>query len=145
MTLDGNESKNLVPVDWVSAVIAHVVMSPEFHGKTYHLTPREPVTTRDLSEVLGVSNNFGGTVFLGGNVSLEHPNELEKLFYEHIHVYDSYWRDDPVFDRTNTLEASPHLPCPTVDKTLLLRLAQAAMDMDFRWKDPVVAETPVRS
>ncbi len=134
LTLDGNESKNFVPVDWVSAVMIHIVTSPEHHGKTYHLTPSQPVTSRTVHDVLQESLDFG-TASFDGPGKLEDPTEVERLFYEHIRVYDSYWRDDPIFDRTNTLRAAPHLPCPAVNKEMLLRLALAAVDMNFRWKD----------
>ena len=66
---------------------------------------------------------------------IEDPTEVEQLFYEHIRVYNSYWRDDPTFDCTNTLEAAPHLPCPTIDKDMMLMLARKAISLDFRWKD----------
>ncbi len=142
LTLDGDESKNLVPVDWVSAFITHVVHNRQHHGQTYHLTPSKPVTVRLLQEVLEETLNFYNSVFCGSGVTIEHPNFVEKLFYDHFNTYHSYWRDDPVFDCTNTLEAAPHLPCPDVDKPMLLHLAQKAIEMDFRWSDPAVVEDP---
>ena len=69
---------------------------------------------------------------------LENPSELEQLFYEHLKVYNSYWRDDPEFDKSNTIAAAPHLPCPKVDRELLLMLARKAMEMEFRWRDAPV-------
>ena len=141
VTLDGTESKNLVPVDWVSAVTAHIVTQPQFHGRTFHLTPTAPVTIGTIVEVLEKACGFRDTIFAGKGTVLEHPTEIEQLFYEHIRVYNSYWRDDPTFDCTNTQEAAPHLPCPVIDKDLLLKLAKAAIAMDFRWKD----KAPVKS
>jgi thioester reductase-like protein len=32
--ISGHETKNLVPVDWVSAVMSHIITHPEHHGKT---------------------------------------------------------------------------------------------------------------
>jgi hypothetical protein len=58
-------------------------------------------------------------------------SEVESLFYEHIRVYDSYWRMDPEFDRTNTLAAAPHLPCPHVGLKLLNRLSQQVIADGF--------------
>jgi hypothetical protein len=51
-------------------------------------------------------------------------------------VYDSYWRDDPVFDASHTLQAAPHLPCPHIDLTMLNHLSRTAIDMRFRFNDP---------
>jgi hypothetical protein len=48
-----------------------------------------------------------------------------------MQVYNSYWRDDPIFDRTNIQAACPHLPCPHVDRDVLMRLANWAIDTEF--------------
>ena len=93
-------------------------------------------------EILEETFGFHGTIFAGQGKKLENPTEIEQLFYEHIRVYNSYWRDDPVFDCTNTLEAAPHLPCPTIDKAMLMRLAQEAVRMDFRFKDKPAVRRP---
>jgi len=144
ITLDGHERKNLVPVDWVSAVMAHIVTSPEYHGMTYHLTPQQPVTSQMLCEVVERINNFHGTQFFGGLEEIPDPTESEKLFYEHIRIYNAYWRDDPVFDRTNTLQAAPHLPCPKIDIDLLMHMAEVAVVRGFRFKDrPVRRKAPL--
>ncbi len=37
--LSGNERKNFVPVDWVSAVMTHILADEKLHGETYHLRP----------------------------------------------------------------------------------------------------------
>jgi thioester reductase-like protein len=142
INLFGTESKNFVPVDWVSAVTAHIVNNAQHHGQTYHLTPSTPVTIGTIAKVLELAFDFHGTIFAGDEATLDNPNEIEQLFYEHIKVYNSYWRDDPTFDTTNTTNAAPHLPCPIIDQPLLLRLAQAAIDLDFRWRDkmPVASE-----
>ena len=89
-----------------------------------------------FEEMIGSRN----TTFCGPG-ELENPSIVERLFYEHLQTYESYWRDDPVFDSTNTLAALPDLPCPKVDSELLLKLAQAAVDLNFRWVDPPVRET----
>ena len=131
LALDGNETKHLVPVDWVSAVMSHVIRHPRWHGRTYHLTPRRPVTARLIRDVLEQSVGFYGTTFAGAGLRPEDCNEPEELFYEHIRVYNSYWRMDPEFDRANTELAAPHLECPEVDRSLLLRLSRAVIDQDF--------------
>lgn len=129
--LEGNETKNLVPVDWVSAVMTHVIRNNEWHGRTYHLVPEHPVTTRLIRDVLEESNRFYGPIFVGADRHPDDLTELESLFYEHIRVYNSYWRMDPEFDRTNVLAAAPHLPCPHVDRELLARLSRVAIEAGF--------------
>lgn len=131
LALDGTETKHLVPVDWVSAVMSHVIRHPEHHGKTYHLTPRHPVSTRTIRDVLEVVGQFYGARLVGRNNRPENMSEVESLFYDHIRVYDSYWRHDPEFDRTNVEAAAPHLPCPHVGLELLLKLSHIVRQENF--------------
>ena len=56
--LAGQERKNLVPVDWVGAVIAHLAVDRQHHGLTYHLTPRQSTPVEVLCDDLHVSHNF---------------------------------------------------------------------------------------
>ena len=141
VTLDENDSKNFVPVDWVSAVMAHIIANPESHGETYHLTPRNPVTSRTINHVLQAAARFFGSVLCGDDEPVVDQTEMEKFFYEHIHVYNSYWRNDPHFDSSNTQQIAPHLPCPTIDFPMLFFLARHAINMNFTWRDKLPAET----
>jgi thioester reductase-like protein len=127
----GLETKNLVPVDWVSAVMAHIIAHPALHGQTYHLTPRQPVSTRLIADVFEESIGFYGVTFGGAGRPRVGSTEYERLFGELISVYDSYWKDDPTFDATNTGTAAPHLPCPHVDRKLLIKLSKYAIGVNF--------------
>jgi thioester reductase-like protein len=129
--LSGHETKNLVPVDWVSAVMTHVITNPRHHGKTYHLTPLHPVSARLLGDIFEEAVGFYGVRLEGSGKTLSGLTEYEQLFCELIRVYSSYWKDDPTFDSTNTRTAAPHLPCPHVDRKMLLRMAEYAMRVNF--------------
>ena len=139
LTLEGSETKFLVSVDWVSAVMAQVITHAMWHGKTYHLTPKHPVTVRLIRDVLEQSTGFYGASFCGSGQPPEDPSESEMLFYEHIRVYNSYWKMDPEFDTTNTELAAPHLPCPHVDRELLLKLSRIAIKSGF----PTPSKKPI--
>lgn len=129
--LSGHETKNLVPVDWVSAVMSHIITHPEHHGKTYHLTPLHPVTARLLGDVYEEAIGFYGVRLEGGGQPLNGLSEYEQLFCDLIRLYSSYWKDDPTFDSTNTRAAAPHLPCPHVDRRMLLKMAEYATRVNF--------------
>jgi hypothetical protein len=63
-------------------------------------------------------------------------------------VYRAYWRDDPVFDTTNTRSAVPDLPAPPVDEPLIRRLCSFAIDNRFRWppagrRQPLASARPL--
>jgi hypothetical protein len=61
---------------------------------------------------------------------------LETQFYEYVATYQPYWNQEPVFDCANTRLAAAHLPCPTIDVSVLRRLIDYAVA--DRWgKGPV--------
>jgi len=128
--LDGTETKNFVPVDWVSAVMMRVIATPEHHGKTYHLTPTERTRFTEMSEAMAEANDKSPKIKSQGNISYDF---FRNTLLDQMKVYEAYWRDDPVFDRTNTLAAAPDLPCPVIDKALLLRMCQYAVKSNFGW------------
>jgi|SRR5579872_6506533 len=129
--ISGHETKNLVPVDWVSAVMTHVITHPEHHGKTYHLTPLHPVPARLLGDIFEEAVGFYGVKLEGSGRTLAGLTEHEQLFCDLISVYSSYWKDDPTFDSTNTRSAAPHLPCPHVGRKMLMTMAEYAMRVNF--------------
>jgi thioester reductase-like protein len=129
--VSGPETKNLVPVDWVSAVMSHVITHAEHHGKTYHLTPQHPVLARLLGDIFEEAIGFYGVKLEGAGKPLAGLTEYEQLFCELISVYNSYWKDDPTFDATNTCAAAPHLPCPHVDRKMLLKMSEYATRVNF--------------
>lgn len=150
--MDGREAKNLVPVDWVSAAMARIILDPSLHGRTYHLTSDVPTPVGTLCKV------FEEVVFefarrrqnamptASGGPAKAPPIDAEalgKMFLDQMHVYRAYWRDDPRFDATNTRAAVPGLPAPQVDEDLIRRLCRFAIDQRFLWPPPArLAETP---
>ena len=143
--LTGNECKNLVPVDWVSSVISEIVGRRDLWGNTYHLTPAEPVRASTIRDVIEKVVGYEGTTAFteageNGSVGASFGAELESAFYEQMEVYATYWRNDPTFDRTNLLAAVPQLPCPTLDYDRLLMLAETAIKMNFKYRDPKPAK-----
>jgi thioester reductase-like protein len=133
----GNEGKNLVPVDWLSAAITYLVRRPEHHGKTYHLASPRPVTVRLIQEIVQEAiQSYTDRQPLRALSDVELAS-YERLFHDYMGIYRSHFRDDPEFDLTNTAGALAELPCPPVDRQMLLRVARFAMDNKFgapRWE-----------
>lgn len=142
--LDGSERKNLVPVDWVSAVMTRIMCDESLHGRTYHLTSDTPTDVATLCRVFeglvgemaavrrshvadGAAAQRAEAVFRLG------PETLGRLFRDQMDVYRAYWSDDPAFDATNTRRAVPDLPAPSLDEPALRRLSRFAIANDFRW------------
>lgn len=122
MQLDttGNEPRNVIPVDWTSAVITHLFRTPQSHGQTFHLAPRVRMTARQMVEAGYTYFNSTGVEFVGrsGERSEE---DLERSFYENATMYRSYEDSDPEFDTTNVQKFASHLPCPEIDEAMLHR------------------------
>lgn len=139
--MTGSETKNFVPVDWVSAAMMHIMARREHHGRCYHLTPAKPTSLVDMIEVfqealaeIPPSKRPFNTSSLDGMASV-----LETQ----MSAYQAYWRDDPTFDRTNTLAACQSLPCPDVDRGMLKRTSLYALKAGFGWpKPPSLAADP---
>ena len=131
LNLPDHAGKNYVPVDWVSRVMAHIAADPRHHGKTYHLTPDEPVKlklTREATEQACEQRTE-----LAERMTYREAERLdfEQFFAEGMKVYGAYWRDDPTFDTTHTRAAAPHMSCPDMDIPFFLRICQFAFDTNF--------------
>ena len=126
-----NDRKNFVPVDWVSAVLSHIHGRPDFHGATYHLTSPQPPLVLEMAAVMQeVVEELSpmGEPASSWNMDGEW---FANTFRDQLAIYGAYWRDDPMFDTTNTRRAAPHLVCPKLDREMMSQLARFAIDANF--------------
>lgn len=126
LPLTGDEPWNLVPVDWVSRAIVELLGRPRWHGRTFHLVGRSPVSTRLVRDVGADVLNLPGVEFAGPE-GVEQPTRLEQLFRDGIREYWPYLGGTPVFASSNTRAALPDLPPPPVDRPMLERLIRFAV------------------
>jgi nucleoside-diphosphate-sugar epimerase len=131
LNLAGCERKNYVPVDWVSAVMTHIITRPQHHGQTYHLAPPEPVQVQLTRRAIEQAFEKYTELAERKTHSAAEWSEFERYFVEGMKVYQAYWRDDPVFDTTNTRAAAGHLPCPPLDADLFMRVCRFAIESKF--------------
>ncbi|NLE39181.1 MAG: SDR family oxidoreductase [Pirellulaceae bacterium] len=136
MGLTGHERKNLVPVDWVSRVITYLYDRPEHHGRTYHLTPARRVTISECRAVLERALEEYAKQGRGKNEAFPEFEQIQEIFATQMGAYQSYWRDDPEFDRSNVLRAAPHLASCHPDFDMLLRTSRYALETNFGWPRP---------
>jgi len=132
MQLDttGDEPRNVIPVDWTSAVISHLLTTPESHGRTFHLVPQTCMTARQMVEAGYTYYNSAGVEFVGRSEDRSEEG-LERDFYENSTMYRSYEDSDPEFDTTNVQKFAGHLPCPEIDEPMLHRFMKYGED--DRW------------
>lgn len=99
-----NDRQNIVPVDFVSRIIAEVVGRPQFHGRIYHLTNPEPPTNdmmkRCYEEYFGLhGGSFADPDEVIGNCSL-----AESLLWDQYNLITPRVVHSPQFAMDNTRE-----------------------------------------
>lgn len=124
LPFSGDEPRNLVPVDWVSAVIAHVVSTPAAKNRTYHLVPDRCATARDVIEACYEYFNSAGVVYCGQQQERIADNEFAERFFENAKIYEAYETSDPRFDNRNLKKFAGQLPCPPVDRQMIIRFME---------------------
>ena len=126
-----SHTKNFVPVDWVSAVIAHCVQKPEARGRTFHVTHPEPVSNVALGTLVQEAVERYSKAASPDDPELCDEQWFADNLAAQLDVYRSYFRNDPTFDRANVEAIAGHIPCPTLDHPRLMRMAKFAIDQDF--------------
>lgn len=131
-----DDTKNLVPVDWLAEAIIQLVMNPKAAGGIYHLTHPNPASLHAMqSAMLDALESHFTQRPAARSESLDQYNS--QFFREQMAVYDSYFLNDPPFDRSNASKyLDPLLPCPAMDYRALRRLADFALTNNFGWPRP---------
>ena len=136
--IQGHERKNLIPVDWISEVMTHIITHPEHHGQTFHLAPDKPVTVNVMRDAMVQGFLTYGDISQSADQTQNtswsfNQDEFVEYFRNQMKIYESYWKDDPLFDLTNTRRAAPHLPPPEVNCEMLVHLCKYALESNFGW------------
>ncbi|MDB5348566.1 MAG: Male sterility domain protein [Schlesneria sp.] len=128
--LTGSEEKNLVPVDWVSRVIWHLMRCPDSAGRTFHLTnPRPTLVARIMNALQDSLNAVHGKV---GDWGAPAPSQFESdSFNNTLGIYQSYFSSDPEFDCSQTVKFAPGIRCPEMDDATLVQMMTYAIRHRF--------------
>ncbi|MCA9066237.1 MAG: SDR family oxidoreductase [Planctomycetaceae bacterium] len=129
LRMDGTERRNIIPVEWVSAVMTRLFETPEARGMTFHMAPDKPMTSAEMIQYCGEYFNSSGAEFCGYDslppVENRDENEdqwlFERLYTENMETYAPYERTDNIFDMTNTKRFAGDIVCPVIDRTVLHR------------------------
>jgi thioester reductase-like protein len=122
LNMKGTEPRNVVPVDWVSKAICRLFNTPEAHGSTYHLAPRDPITARDVIDFACDYYNTTNVYYCGDDpIPEDQMSDFEKQVHAGMSLYESYVATDPRFDTANLKKYAADLPCPEIDREMLLR------------------------
>ncbi|MGL4943828.1 MAG: SDR family oxidoreductase [Thermoguttaceae bacterium] len=140
--MTGDEFKNFVPVDWVSAMVTHIFSHRELHGKTYHLTNPNPTSIFDMVDTIQDAVETFSTLASDGDRELASEDWFKQNYADQVAIYRDYLNNDPVFVSRNTERAALHLPCPVVDRDMMIALAKYAIVHGFGRRVPSPARKP---
>lgn len=142
--LTGEEHRNIVPVDWVSKVMAKLHADPLAHGHTFHLAPEKCITPREIIEAGYSYYKSTGVNFVGyQKLDPATYNEFEAEALPGFAMYHNYEVTDPRFDCSNVKRFAGDLPCPVIDETMLhtyIRFAE-----EDRWGKRRAAKVKLKS
>lgn len=132
IALTGQERRNLVAVDWVSAAMVAIVRNSDCYGKTFHLTPKQHTTACEIEIALQRYFHYTGVKFVGRQeIDVTQGSAEEQRFYEYIGDYADYWEEDPQFDRSETDAATKNVVENRIDVDCLVRLIDYAVRSRF--------------
>lgn len=120
LPLQGDERRNVIPVDWVSKVMTHLFLNPKAHGRTFNLAPDDCLTARQMIDAGYKFFNSTGVEYAGyGPIDPSTYNELEAASLPGLAMYNNYESTDPTFDCSNLKRFAGELPCPAIDEKMM--------------------------
>ena len=124
LPMNGDEPRNLVPIDWVSKVITHLVLTPEAHDRTYHLSPDRCTTVKEIIDFCYSYFNSTGAKFVGADAEVSADGSFAQTFFDNAEIYSTYDTNDPEFCNANVRQFAGHLPCPAIDESMVVRFLE---------------------
>jgi thioester reductase-like protein len=121
LPMSGDESRNLVPVNWVSQVVSEIFCNPAAHGRTFHLVPDAGLTPKSLIDYCYEYFGSAGAEFDPNDGQLDGQHEFARHYLMGVQIYSPYDTSDPVFDCRNLKRYCPDQVCPLVDKQVIFR------------------------
>jgi thioester reductase-like protein len=146
IALDGNERRNVVPVDWVSKAICRLLDKRASRGRTFHLAPRTPLTPRNFFAAAYGFFNAHGYEFRGKYWKAQADLTVsERAYQAHLKPYEGYEHTDPRFDTSNLDRIMGDLPCPEIDETIVHRYLNFGAQDRWGKRTPRLAGVDVRA
>jgi nucleoside-diphosphate-sugar epimerase len=132
LRLDGRADAplDLVPADWVAAMIVGISEDPALGGRIHHLVHPTPPTNALVQRGIERAFDVAGGRFIGQVAADEAELSRDELaFRRTIGPIRPYLVDGPRFDATNAIAAATQLdrPCPAWDEAAIVRLIRFAL------------------
>lgn len=119
-----DDCQNVVPVDYVSRMVAEVISRPEFHGRIYHLTNPEPPTNDLMKRCYEDYFGLHGGYFADPDEVVGKCSKAESLLWDQYDLITPRVVHTPKFDVTNAREvaAAAGIELPVLDKERIFKL-----------------------
>ncbi len=150
LRMTGEERRNIIPVEWVSAVMCRLFETPEARGLTFHMAPDTPIKSGEMIEYCGNYFKSTGVEFHGYDelppLTREENEDqwmFERMVTENAETYAPYERTDNTFDMTNTKQFAGDIVCPQIDQTVVYRYIE--FGTEDRWGKRKPEVDPVKS
>ncbi|MHC4441981.1 MAG: SDR family oxidoreductase [Planctomycetota bacterium] len=129
-----NDPQNIVPVDFVSRVMAEVITNPRYQDCIYHLTNPEPPTNDMIKRCFEDFFGLYGGYFAHPDDVVGKCSSAESLLWDQYHVLTPRVSHNPVFDMSNTREVmdSEGLSFPILDHDRIIKLFEYASACGWR-------------
>ena len=124
--------KNFIPVDWVARTISALLRHQGARGRTFHLTHPAPVPMSLVGSVIQEAVERYSETASGNDTQGRSESWFATNFRSELDIYTKYFRDDPVFDRSNVLSMIGADDVPLIDRASLLRMSEYAITNGFR-------------
>jgi nucleoside-diphosphate-sugar epimerase len=134
LPLNGECTKNLIPVDWCARAMLEIIETDGPSGLTYHLTNPSPAKQGDL---VAFANTLlasrGIQIALDEGLHEDTATPVEKITTYLLEHYGEYLGQEPQFDRSNAarvLDAS--VPFPEMGEAFYLQLLEYARSQEWQ-------------
>jgi thioester reductase-like protein len=123
---------NIITVDYVAQAVVRIIENQENHNKIFHLTHPDPPTHQWTLDWITKRFRIGGLNFAGAGAPFTQPrNTIERMVWRQMQTILFHFSNNPLFDRTNTMGAVPHLDVPPITEDLANRLVEYAVEWDW--------------
>jgi nucleoside-diphosphate-sugar epimerase len=99
------DRQNIVSVDFVSKLIADIILRPQFHGRIYHLTNPEGPTNEMMKRCYEDYFGLHGGYFADPSEVIGKCSQAESLLWDQYQLLTPRVVHTPQFDMTHTREA----------------------------------------
>lgn len=128
-----DDCQNVVPVDYVSRLIAEVVLRPEYHGRIYHLTNPQPPTNDLMKRCYEDYFGLHGGYFADPDDVVGKCSKAESLLWDRYSLITPRVVHTPRFDVRNAREVAraAGVEFPVLDKQRIFTMFDYAASQ--RW------------